>query len=85
MFYQIFLSPKVKRWAIITYKHGLCELPYELPNNLRLTILLTIFNSTAFSPMEGGGSVPTQDKKKTYDLRKLGSVGKVSKPHRTIA
>ena len=22
MFYQIFLSPQVKRWAIITYKHG---------------------------------------------------------------
>ena len=35
MFYQIFLSPQVKRWTIITYKHGI----YELPNNLRLTIL----------------------------------------------
>ena len=23
MFYQIFLSPHVKRWAIITYKHGI--------------------------------------------------------------
>ena len=32
MFYQIFLSPQVKRWAIITYKHGIYELPYELPN-----------------------------------------------------
>ena len=28
MFYQIFLSP---RWAIITYKHGIYELPHELP------------------------------------------------------
>ena len=36
MFYQIFLSPQVKRWAIITYKHGIYELPHELPNNLRL-------------------------------------------------
>ena len=23
MFYQIFLSSQVKRWAIITYKHGM--------------------------------------------------------------
>ena len=36
MFYQIFLSPKVKRCAIITYKHGIYELPQELPNDLRL-------------------------------------------------
>ena len=35
MFYQIFLSPQVKRWAIITYKHGI----YELPNDLRPRIL----------------------------------------------
>ena len=38
MFYQIFLSPQVKRWAIITYKHGIYELPHELPNDLRLKI-----------------------------------------------
>ena len=25
MFYQIFLSPEVKRWAIITYEHGIYE------------------------------------------------------------
>ena len=31
MFYQIFLSPQVKRWAIITYKHGTYQLPHELP------------------------------------------------------
>ena len=36
MFYQIFLSPKVKRCAIITYKHGIYELPQELRNDLRL-------------------------------------------------
>ena len=36
MFYQIFLSPQVKRWAIITYKHGIYELPHELPNDVRL-------------------------------------------------
>ena len=32
MFYQISLSPQVKRWAVITYKHGI----YELPNDLSL-------------------------------------------------
>ena len=34
-----FHSPEVKRWAIITYKHGIYELPHELPNDLRLRIL----------------------------------------------
>ena len=34
MFYQIFLSPQVKRCAIITYKHGIHELPHELSNDL---------------------------------------------------
>ena len=35
MFYQISLSPQVKQWAIVTYnKHGINELPYQLPNNL---------------------------------------------------
>ena len=32
MFYQIFLSPQVRRCAIVTYKHGI----YELPNDYRL-------------------------------------------------
>ena len=31
MVYQIFLSPQVKRWAIITYKHGIDELPSKFP------------------------------------------------------
>ena len=26
----------LQRWAIITYKHGIYELPHELPNNFRL-------------------------------------------------
>ena len=38
MFYQIFLSQQVKGCAIITYKHGIYELPHELPNDLRLKI-----------------------------------------------
>ena len=39
MFYQIFLSPQVKRCAIITYKHDIYELPDKLPNDLRLKTL----------------------------------------------
>ena len=39
MFYQLFLSPQVKRCAIIAYKNGVYELPHELRNHLRLKIL----------------------------------------------
>ena len=38
-FYQIFSAPQVKRYAIITYKHGIYELPHEMLNDLRLRIL----------------------------------------------
>ena len=38
MFYQIILSPQVKRWAIITYKHGIYKFPHELPNNVGLEL-----------------------------------------------
>ena len=63
MFYQIFLSPQVKGWAIITYKHGKYELPEELPNDLRLRILRPrILPHGIFAA--GGASVPTQEKKK---------------------
>ena len=34
MFYQIFLSPQVKRLIIITYKQGIYQLPHKVPNNL---------------------------------------------------
>ena len=40
MFYQIFLSPQVKQWAIITYKRGIYESRHDLPNKLRLRILV---------------------------------------------
>ena len=39
MFYKIFLSPQVQRWATITYKHDIYELPHELANDLRLRVL----------------------------------------------
>ena len=38
-FLTFFLSPQEKRWAIITYKHGIYELPHELPNDWRFRIL----------------------------------------------
>ena len=46
MFYQLFFSPQVKRCAILTYKHGLYELPNELPNDLRLRSLKTSKNGS---------------------------------------
>ena len=39
MIYEIFLLPQVKGCVIITYKHGIYELPHELLNDLRLRIL----------------------------------------------
>ena len=44
MFHQIFLSPQVKRCAIITYKHGICELPHELTKVLRLRSCQTTYD-----------------------------------------
>ena len=34
--YQIFLSPQVKQRVIVNSKHGIYELPHELPNVLTL-------------------------------------------------
>ena len=39
MFYQIFLSQKVKKCEIITYKEDIYELSHDLPNDIRLRIL----------------------------------------------
>ena len=39
MFYEILLSPQVKRCRIITYKPGIYELSQGLPNDLRVRIL----------------------------------------------
>ena len=36
---QIFLSPEKKRGVVISKKHGIYNLPHELPNDLRLRIL----------------------------------------------
>ena len=35
----------MKRCAINTYKHGIYELPHELPNNLRLYLLNNLWRN----------------------------------------
>ena len=40
MFYQIFLSPHVKRNAIISNKYDTYELPHEFSNDLKLKVLV---------------------------------------------
>ena len=37
---QIFVSPKLKQTVIISNKHGMCELPNDLPNDVRRKILI---------------------------------------------
>ena len=39
MFDKIFVSPQMKRVVIISNKHGIYELPHELPKDLRLRTL----------------------------------------------
>ena len=39
IFDQILFQPQVKRSVIISDKHGIYDLPHELPNDLRLKIL----------------------------------------------
>ena len=36
---QIFFSPQVKRSVIVSNRHGIYELPRELPNDLTFRIL----------------------------------------------
>ena len=59
MFHKIFVSPQVERIVIISNKHGIYELPYKLPYNLRLRTLDPHGIIAA-----GGALVPTQEKKK---------------------
>ena len=39
LLYQIFFSPQVEQSMTISNKHGIYELPEELPKDLRLRIL----------------------------------------------
>ena len=62
MFYKIFLSPQVKRWTITTYKHGIYELPHDLPNDLR-----------PHGIFAAGGGLGAHTRKKKKRLRILGN------------
>ena len=48
MFDQIFLSPQVKRRAIVDNKHGVYELPHELLDDLRLRKLGNVSKISKF-------------------------------------
>ena len=37
--HQIHPPPQVKRYATIAYKHEIYDLPHELPNDLKLSML----------------------------------------------
>ena len=51
MFYATFLSPQVKRCAVIIYKYCLYGLSHEFPNDLRLRILGNIRKVARFHRM----------------------------------
>ena len=59
IFYQIFVSPRVKRIVIISNNHGIYELSRALPNDVRLRIL----GLRHFAAGGWGVFVPTQEKK----------------------
>ena len=71
MFYQIFFSPQVKRSAIITYKHGIYELPHVLPNNLRLRKLGNIREVSKPHRMVAQWPVPPPKWKSSNTRRQL--------------
>ena len=72
MFYQIFLSPQVKRSTIINNIYGVYELPREFPSDLRLRILMWLSDLMIFRDLwlrlpqgifaDGKAFVPTQEK-----------------------
>ena len=51
MFFQILLLPQVKQSVIISNKYGIYELPYELPNDLRLRNLSKLGNIKKISKL----------------------------------
>ena len=58
MFYQILISPQVKRSEIITYKHGI----YELPNDLKLRNLEILGNCLNLIEWPSSAQPPWQNK-----------------------
>ena len=64
----------------ISNKYLIYQLPYELPNDIRLRKLDNAHDIFA----DGRAWVPTLEKKKTLEIRKLGKIKKISKLHRII-
>ena len=65
--------PQVKRSFIISNKNDIHVFSREFPNDVKLTIL------QPHGIFAAGGQMPTQEKKKAYDLRKLGHLKKITK------
>ena len=68
MFYQIFLSPQVKRCVIIIYKHGLYGLLHELLNKLKFTK-----NYETPRHFRRWGGLCAHTRKKNYEILPHGS------------
>ena len=49
MFYEFFFSPQLKRSVIISNEHGIYERLAELPNDLRLWILISNYGLNDFT------------------------------------
>ena len=67
MFYQILLSPQMKRCAIITYKHGI----YELPHDSRLRYLGNMRKVSKTHRMIAQRPVPRQNENFANTSKKL--------------
>ena len=66
MLYQVFFLRQGKQSVIISNKHGICKLPRDLPNDLRLRIFenllmpsLKINHALRFDHLLTSGSGPT--------------------------
>ena len=79
MFWQIFISPQVKRNAIISYKHGIYELPQKLSNNLRLKKLE---NNT--DGVDSAGARAAQSWKMAWVERAQKKNARVAWAHKTL-
>ena len=63
MFFQIFLSPQVKQWAIITYKLGI----YELPRASRVAERLKTYSGKCLNPIELWPSAQSPGQNEKFD------------------
>ena len=74
MFYQTLIPPQVNRWEIITYKHGIFDLPHELLNDLKLNNVVNqeiLEKCLNFIQSPPGGSPPSQNKGFVTTIKKV--------------